>query len=112
VLELSLFRVRSVAVADVLSVAAGAGYFAYILTNVLYLTSIWRYSILDAGLAVLPSAAMAALAAWPAGRAAERYGFRRVIVVGALLWCAGVVWWIIAMNGHRAYVSDFLLASC
>ena len=51
-LDLDLLRIRSLSVANVLSVVAAAGFYAYVLNNVLFLTGVWGYSVLDAGLAL------------------------------------------------------------
>ncbi len=38
-----------------MSVLAAAGFYGYTLTNVLFLTGVWRYSVLQAGLGSLPA---------------------------------------------------------
>ncbi|WP_051472193.1 MFS transporter [Patulibacter minatonensis] len=85
-----LVRVRSTAVANVLTVVGAAGFYGYILVNVLFLTTMWHWSVLDAGLALTPGPIVAAAVAGPAGRVAERVGAFPVIAAGALLWAAGI----------------------
>ena len=66
-----------------------AALFAVLLGNVLFLTGVWGYSVLEAGLAAVPGALAATIVARPAGRLADRFGHRAVIVPGALLFAAG-----------------------
>ena len=53
-----------------------AGFYAYTLCNVLFLTGVWRYSILEAGLALTPGPFVAMAVAGPASRLVERVGHR------------------------------------
>ena len=68
VLELSLFRVRSFAVACAGVFVFALGFYAVLLANILFLTSVWGYSTLEAGFAVTPGPLMAALSSALAGR--------------------------------------------
>lgn len=54
VIELGLFRVRSFTVANAGGFMFLVGFFALLLCNVLFLTTIWRYSVLGAGVALTP----------------------------------------------------------
>ncbi|WP_028062273.1 DHA2 family efflux MFS transporter permease subunit [Solirubrobacter soli] len=68
----------------------GMAFFSTILANVLFLTGVWHYGLLKAGLAVVPGAIATTIAAIPAGRIADRHGHRAVIVPGCLLYVAGM----------------------
>ncbi len=63
ILDMALFRVRSFAVGNLTTVVAGMGFYAYLLTHILFLTYVWNYSLLQAGLAVAPAAFVAAAVA-------------------------------------------------
>ena len=62
------------------------GFFAMLLGNILFLTSVWHYSILRAGLAVTPGPLVVAIVSGPAGKLAATlripedpaYGIRSV----------------------------------
>ncbi|HEU0316786.1 MAG TPA: MFS transporter, partial [Solirubrobacteraceae bacterium] len=51
VLDLGLRRERTFGAANAMTVVAAAGFYGYTLCNVLFLTGVWRYSVLEAGLA-------------------------------------------------------------
>jgi len=66
-------------------------FFAMLLGNVLFLTAVWGYTTLQAGLAVTPGPLLVAVLAGPTGRLAARRGYRPVLVIGALVFAAGHV---------------------
>src|SRR4051812_43853998 len=107
-LDLSLLRIRTFSVANAMSVVAAAGFFGYTLCNVLFLTSVWGYSVLDAGLALTPGPFVAAAVAGPASRVAERFGPRLVLVVGGTVWGAGVLWLATRVGPTPAFVNEWL----
>jgi MFS family permease len=111
VIELSLFRVRSFAVANVGGFVFAIGFFALLLCNVLFLTGVWHYSILRAGVALTPGPLMAAVAAPIGGRLSDRFGQRVVAVPGGLLFAAGAALFALNTGLQPSYVSDFLLAN-
>jgi EmrB/QacA subfamily drug resistance transporter len=93
VLDLTLFRSRSFSVANAATLLYSMGFFAMLLGNILFLTGVWHYSILRAGLAVTPGPLVVAVVAGPAGKLAGRIGFRRVLLCGFVVFAAGLVWY-------------------
>jgi EmrB/QacA subfamily drug resistance transporter len=89
VIELGLLRVRSFAVANAGVFLFALGFYAVLLANILFLTGVWGWSVLRAGIAVTPGPLMAALSATVGGRLADRYGQRVVALPGGLLFAAG-----------------------
>ena len=67
-LDLHLFESRTFSVANAAMVLYAMGFFAMLLGNILFLTGVWHYSILAAGLAVTPGPMVVAIVAGPAGR--------------------------------------------
>jgi EmrB/QacA subfamily drug resistance transporter len=111
VLDLTLFRIRSFAVANVTALLFGISFFGMLLANILFLTGVWGYSIFGAGLAVTPGPLVAAMFAPPAGRIADRVGHRSLIVPGILLFAAGMVWYAAAAGTEPAYWSRWFPAT-
>jgi MFS family permease len=89
VIELALLRIRPVAIGNAAAMVFFAGFAAMLLGAVLFLTEVWGYSIVRAGLAIAPGPLVAAITAAPAGRIAARYGPRLPAVVGGLTFAAG-----------------------
>jgi EmrB/QacA subfamily drug resistance transporter len=108
VFELALFRVRSFAVANAGVLVFSAGFYALLLCNVLFLTGVWHYSILRAGVSLTPGPLMAAVAAPIGGRLSDRFGQRVVAVPGGLVFAAGVLFFLLVTGADRAYASHFL----
>lgn len=108
--ELSLLRQRSLVTANGLTLLAAAGFFSYLLANVLFLTSVWHYSVLQAGLAMTPGPFVAAAVAAPLGRVVDRHDYRLVLIPGALAWCTGVLLLISRMGVKPDFMRDWLPA--
>lgn len=92
-LDAALLRIPSFTVASAATVVAGLGFFAYLLTNILWLQYVWGYDVLRAGLALVPGALVAAVVAARLGPLAERYGYRLFVVPGALVWAGAYLWY-------------------
>jgi NTE family protein len=108
ILEAALWRVRSFGVANGASFFFGATFFAMALCGVLFLTGVWHYSMLDAGLAIMPGPLASAVAATIGGPIADRRGQRPVIVAGSLVYAAGLAYLIGAIDSHPHFVRDWL----
>ncbi|MDW4572896.1 MFS transporter [Microbacterium sp. M3] len=94
VLDLAMMRNRPFLVANIVTLVAGVGFFAYMLTNVLWLQYVWQYSVLDAGLALVPGAIVAAITAGLLEPVAARFGYRWIIAAGFVVWALGYVWYL------------------
>jgi MFS family permease len=84
---------------------------ALLLCNVLFRTSIWGYSILEAGVALTPGPLAAAIAAPVGGRLSDRFGQRLVAVPGGLVFAAGALLFALGMGEQPSYVGEFLPAT-
>ena len=108
VLDLRLFSSRTFSVANVATLLYSMGFFAVLLGNILFLTGVWHYSILKAGLAVTPGPLVVAAVAGPAGRRAARVGFRSVLVTGFALFVAGLCWYAVRVGLRPEYLTAWL----
>jgi MFS family permease len=91
IVEPALFAHRSFSLGNLGTLLFAAAFFSLILGNVLFLTTVWGYSILSAGLAALPGPAMTTLVSGPAGKLADRFGHRAVVVPGTIVFAAGAL---------------------
>lgn len=108
VLDLTLFRSRSFSVANLATFFYAMGFFAMLLGNILFLTSVWHYSILLAGLAVTPGPLVVAAVSGPAGRTAARIGFRNVLVAGSTAFVLGLSWFATRVGVSHDYLTVWL----
>lgn len=108
IVDLALVRIRSVAVSNSIAVAAAAGYYAVILCNVLFLTRVWDYSPLEAGLALTPGPIAAVVIAGLVGRFGAREDVRPVLVCGALVWMTGAIVLASRMGAQPDFFGDWL----
>jgi EmrB/QacA subfamily drug resistance transporter len=91
IVDLELLRIPSFRHGTVGTLLFAAAFFSMILGNILFLTGVWGYSVLTAGLAVAPGPLASAIVAGPAGSLADRFGHRAVIVPGTLFYAAGLL---------------------
>ena len=107
-IDLGLLGNRTFSVSNAMTILAAAGFYGYTLVHVLFLTQVWQYSVLEAGLAITPGPIVAVIVAGPTSRIAERFGHRWVLVAGGLLWAAGVFWFVQRVGLTPDYVSEWL----
>jgi EmrB/QacA subfamily drug resistance transporter len=109
--EPALFRLRSFTGSAAGYLVFSAAFYALLLSNILFLTAVWGYDVLTAGLAVTPGPVLAALASPVAGRVADRYGARNAILAGAVLFTAGCVLFALRIGDDPAWLATFLPAT-
>jgi EmrB/QacA subfamily drug resistance transporter len=110
VLELGIIRVPAFALASLSAALFFAAFSAMLLGNVLFLTGVWHYSVLRAGLSLTPGPIAAAIFAPFAGRLAQRIGPGLVGGAGAALFGAGSVLWVALIGLEPAYWTRFFPA--
>ncbi|HET7718512.1 MAG TPA: MFS transporter [Acidimicrobiales bacterium] len=110
-IDLSLFSNRTVALANAATVAYAVGFFAMLLANVLFLTEVWGYSTLKAGLAITPGPLVVAALSRSTGALAARLGYRPVLVGGSLVFAAAQLWSVGLMPLEPDYLGRWLPAS-
>jgi EmrB/QacA subfamily drug resistance transporter len=108
VIDLTLFSDRSFAAANAATLVYAAGFFAILLGNILFLTGVWHYSIMRAGLSVTPGPLVVAVVAGPAGKLATRIGFRPVIMAGATCMAGGLAWYVLRVGASPSYLAGWL----
>jgi hypothetical protein len=107
VLDLGLFRSPSFSFAVASTFLFFAGFAALLLGGVLFLTHVWHYSVLRAGLGFAPGPVMAAIFAAPGGSLTARYGPGIVGFAGGLLFAVGALLFT-GLPPHPDYVAHYL----
>jgi EmrB/QacA subfamily drug resistance transporter len=107
-IDLDVFRSRTVALANAATFLYSVGFFGMLLANVLFLTSVWQYSTLEAGLAITPGPLLVAVLSGPSGRLAARLGYGPVLVAGGLTFAAGLLFYITIVDVEPSYVMHWL----
>ncbi|HEY4281232.1 MAG TPA: DHA2 family efflux MFS transporter permease subunit [Conexibacter sp.] len=105
VVDPSLLRVRSYALANLAMLLFGAAFAAWLFLNVLYFTDVWGWSTLHAGIALTPGPVMTAVTAVIGGRLAVRHGQRLLATTGCLLFAAAAAWVAWRIRGDVVYAS-------
>jgi EmrB/QacA subfamily drug resistance transporter len=113
VLPLSIFRLRTVAGANVSGLLLGGSFFSFVFVGTLYMQEVLHYSPLQTGaawaVASVASMCLAALSQW----LVTRIGAQRVMAMGMTLIGAGIIWATRApVHGHllKDLAGPFLLA--
>jgi EmrB/QacA subfamily drug resistance transporter len=112
VIELGLLRSRTFSGAFAASVLYYAGFGAFVLNSVEFLTGVWHYSAVQAGLAIAPGPLMVfPFARFVAPRLAARInGPGRVAAIGCAINVAGQLYWLTQIQAQSAYLTHLLPA--
>ncbi|MEA2171682.1 MAG: hypothetical protein QOF76_4982, partial [Solirubrobacteraceae bacterium] len=108
VVEPVLLRLPGFVPANLASLAFFAAFGAMLLSASLFLTGVWHYSTLKAGLALAPGPVMAAAGSVAGGRIVGRYGPRAAALPGALIFAAAQAWMGLRMEATPDYLGTFL----
>ena len=112
VLDLGLFRSPNFRWANAATLVFATGFSAMFLGNVLFLTRVWQYTVLRAGLAISVGPLIVAATAPFFGRLAGRIGQRRLLVPGGLVWASGGVYLVARASVLPDYLGVYLPAVC
>ncbi len=110
-IDLDVFRSRTVALANAATFLYSVGFFGMLLANVLFLTSVWQYSTLAAGLAITPGPLVVAALSGPSGRLATRIGYGPVLVAGGITLATGLGYYVATVGVDAEYLTAWLPGS-
>jgi hypothetical protein len=110
VVDLKLLESRSFNGAILASIAYYAGFGAFLLSMVEFLTGVWHFSAIDAGLAIAPGPLMVLpFARVVAPRLSAKLGAAgRVAVIGCFVNVAAQSLWLTQIQVHAAYATHLL----
>jgi EmrB/QacA subfamily drug resistance transporter len=106
-LDLDLFRLTNFTWGNAAAFAFGIAFSAMFFGSILFLTNVWGWSILEAGLGVAPGPALVAVIAPRAGKLAGRIGQRPILLAGGLLYALGGLYRLIMLSDEVDYLRDY-----
>jgi EmrB/QacA subfamily drug resistance transporter len=106
-MPLSIFRIRTLAAANVVGVLLGASVFANFFLLTLYVQNVLHYSALKTGITFLATAGTTVVVAGLAQWLTTKVGPRLVMAAGLALSTGGLVWYA-QIRVHGTYVHDLL----
>ena len=109
-INLALFQSASCRIANAGTFIYSIGFSAMFLGNVLFLTKVWGYEIMRAGLAVSLGPLVVATTAPFFGRLAGRIGQRRLLIPGGLVWASSGVLLLTTATTSPNFVAVYLPA--
>jgi EmrB/QacA subfamily drug resistance transporter len=104
---LKIFRLPTIAGANVSGLLIGASLFSMFFFISLYMQQVLGYGALKAGVSYLPLAVTIIISAGIASQLVTRVGFKPVLLAGLLLIAGGLVWFA-QVATHGSYLSDIL----
>lgn len=110
-IEVGLWRGGTYKCANVVSVLFGVALYATLLVGVLFLSGVWHYSELRAGLAMTPGAVASAAVGIVVGRASRRPSARALTVTGALVLTATSTMLALGLSGEPRFLAIWLPAN-
>ena len=106
-MPLSIFRVRTVAAANLSGLLLAGGMFGTFLLLTLYMQQVLQLSVLQTGVAFLATAGTAVVMAAPAQALTTKFGAKPVLVTGMSLLVAGCLWYT-QIDADGSYPVDLL----
>jgi EmrB/QacA subfamily drug resistance transporter len=106
--DLRLFAKPSFRWANIATAAFMIGFTAMFFALIQFLTGVWDYGIVRAGLAMMPGPIVVIVLAPLLGRLAGRIGQRALLIPGGLVYAASGVWLLTSVGTEPAYVTDAL----
>ena len=104
-LPLSIFRLRSLASANVAGLLLGASFFAFVFAATLYMQEVMHYSALQTGLAWLAASVTSMALAGVSQLLVTRIGPKVVMAIGMTLIGVGIAW-ATQVPVHGAFLAD------
>jgi MFS family permease len=110
IVEPVLLRRKAFQATLVATVAFWGGFAALLMSSALFLTGVWQYSVLAAGLAMTPGPALSAVTAGLSGRLSAKTGSGQLAAIGAALLALATTWMALGLTAEPAYLQVFLPA--
>lgn len=106
-LDLDLFRIRNFSWGNITMLVFGVAFSAMFFSSILFLTHVWDWSIIKAGLGVAPGPAIVALVSPRLGKLAGRVGQRPILIIGGLIYAGAGLWRLVMLHPEPNYWIDY-----
>ena len=107
-IDLALFRSRVFSLANLASILIGAAFYGQLFAAVLFLSVVWGYGPIEAGLALAPAPVAAALTAGLIGRRASASALAPLAAFGAAAFALGALWLHLGLGAEPDYAAEIL----
>jgi EmrB/QacA subfamily drug resistance transporter len=107
-IDLALFHVREFRLVNVATLVFAAAFYGTLLSNIIFLQTVWHYSILRSALANAPGPLVVAVVARISTKVAHRYGPRVVLAVGALFYATALALYATVTSVHPHWLTHWL----
>jgi EmrB/QacA subfamily drug resistance transporter len=108
VIDPDLLRIRSFALSNLATVFYAAAFAAFLLANVLFMTTVWHESVIRAGLSLSPGPITASTVAFMSGRIMNRFGPRAFATLGLTIFALACLWWRLRVGTAPDYAGEML----
>lgn len=110
-LDLSVFALPGFRWANIATAAFTIGFTANFFALIQFMTGVWHYDIVRAGLALMPGPVLVMILAPQLGRVAARYGQRALLIPGGVVYATSGAFLLISLDTAPHWVSHMLPAS-
>ena len=107
-IDLALFRVREFRLVNAATLVFAAAFYGTLLSNIIFLQTVWHYSVLRSALANAPGPLVVAVVARISTRLAHRFGPRIVLAFGALFYSTALALYANVTGLHPHWLTHWL----
>jgi EmrB/QacA subfamily drug resistance transporter len=110
-IDLALFRVRQFQLVNAATLIFAAAFYGTLLSNIIFLQTVWHYSVLRAALAASPAPLVVAVVARVSTKLAHHRGPRLVLSIGAVLYAVALALYAAGTGGQAHWLTHWLPAA-
>lgn len=110
-LDLALFTRPAFRWANIATAAFTIGFTAWFFALIQFMTGVWQFSVVHAGLAMMPGPLVVMVMAPQMGRVAARFGQRALLVPGGLVYAASGALLLVSLDAEPAWATHMLPAT-
>jgi len=107
-IDLALFKVRQFRLVNVATLVFAAAFYGTLLSNIIFLQTVWHYSVLRAALATSPGPLVVAVLARFSTRLAHTIGPRVVLTIGGLCYAVALGLYATVTGAHPQWLTHWL----